>query len=121
MVFPALVELNVIVPVALQTVAATNDMEPLTAIVPVLEKVTVPADTVMLKQVNAPVKVTVYVAAWSKITLSAAVGTDAPEPPPEDEDQLVVDEVFHVPVPPTQYLFAMITPQSVRQPQAVGW
>lgn len=56
---PVVVELKVIVPVAFQTVAATNDIEPLIAMVPVLVKVTVPADTVRLKQVNAPVKVTV--------------------------------------------------------------
>jgi hypothetical protein len=59
MVFPAEVELNVIVPVAFHTVAATKDIEPLIAMVPVLVKVTVPAETVRLKQVNAPVKVTV--------------------------------------------------------------
>jgi hypothetical protein len=59
------VELNVIVPVLLQTVAATKDMPPEMAsvgVVPVAN-VTVPADTVMLKQVSAPVIVTVYVAA----------------------------------------------------------
>jgi hypothetical protein len=55
------VELNVIVPVLLQTVAATNDMLPEMAnvgVVPVAN-VTVPADTVMLKQAKAPVIVTV--------------------------------------------------------------
>jgi hypothetical protein len=57
-VLPVVVALNVIVPVAFHTVPATKVMEPLTASVPVLEKVTVPADTVMSKHVNAPVKVT---------------------------------------------------------------
>jgi hypothetical protein len=37
-----------------------------------------------------------------KKTLSAAVGTEAPLPPPDDADQLVVLVLFHVPVPPTQ-------------------
>jgi hypothetical protein len=50
----------------------------------------------------------VYVAAWSKKTLSATVGTEAPPPPPEVADQLVVDDVFQVPVPPTQYLLAIV-------------
>ena len=114
---PVVVALNVIKPVAFQTVAATKDIEPLIVGVPLPENVTVPADTVISKQVNAPVSVTVYVLAWSKNTESAAVGTDAPLAPPEDADQLVVDEVFHVPVPPTQYLFAIITPQQTRQLQ----
>lgn len=35
------------------------------------------------------------------------VGTDAPLAPPEDADQFVVLLVFQVPVPPTQYLFAI--------------
>jgi hypothetical protein len=53
------VALKVKVPVADQTVVAVNDILPDTAIVPVLVKVTVPADTVISKQVNAPVNVTV--------------------------------------------------------------
>ena len=43
----------------------------------------------------------------SKKTSSAEVGADAPPLPPEDVDQLVVLDEFHVPEPPTQYLFAM--------------
>ena len=43
-----------------------------------------------------------------KKTASAAVGTDAPPAPPEAVDQLTVLVAFQVPVPPTQYLFAII-------------
>jgi hypothetical protein len=60
-VFPVVVALKVTVPVADQTVPDTKDMEPLIAnvgLVPVAN-VTVPAETVMSKQVNAPVHVTV--------------------------------------------------------------
>jgi hypothetical protein len=38
----------------------------------------------------------------SKNTLSAFVGADAPDAPPEEVDQLVVDTESQVPVPPTQ-------------------
>jgi hypothetical protein len=58
-VLPVLVELNVTTPVADQTVLELRDIEPEFAIVPVLENVTVPALTVIPKQVNAPVSVTV--------------------------------------------------------------
>jgi hypothetical protein len=64
-VLTATEELNVIVPVLFHTVLAASDILPDTAsvgVVPVA-KVTVPADTVISKQVNAPVIVTVYVAA----------------------------------------------------------
>ena len=106
----AVVELNVIVPVLFQTVAASKDISPeIASVGPVpVANVTVPADTVILKQANAPVIVTVYVAAWSNITLSAAVGTLAPPEPLDVVDQLVVLVVFHVPVPPRQYLSAMV-------------
>jgi len=53
------VALKVMVPVALHNVPVNNDIEPLTVNVPVLVKVTVPADTVIFKQVNEPVNVTV--------------------------------------------------------------
>jgi hypothetical protein len=43
----------------------------------------------------------------SKKTLSTRVGTDAPLAPPEEAAQLVVLVPFQVPVPPTQYLFAI--------------
>jgi hypothetical protein len=42
-----------------------------------------------------------------KMAASAAPGADAPDAPPEVADQLAVDVVFHVPVPPTQYLLAI--------------
>ena len=60
-VFPVVVALNVTVPVALHTAPAISDIDPLTANVgPVpVANVTVPADTVMSRQVNAPVIVTV--------------------------------------------------------------
>lgn len=44
----------------------------------------------------------------SKIALSEVVGADAPDDPPDDVDQCVVDELSQVPVPPTQYLSAML-------------
>jgi len=75
-------------------------------VVPV-EKLTVPAVTLKSRQVSAPVIVTVYVADWSKNTESEAVGTLAPDDPPEVADQLAVLDVLQVPLPPTQYLFAM--------------
>ena len=59
MVLPAAVELKVIVPVAFQTVPEDSDMLPDTVGVPVDVNVTVPADTVKLRQVSAPVSVTV--------------------------------------------------------------
>jgi len=105
-VLPVVVALNVRLPVASHTVPASNDIEPLIAIVPVLVNVYVPAETVISRHSKAPVRVIVNVPAWSKKTLSAAVGTEAPDAPPDVADQTVVDVVFHVPVPPTQYLSA---------------
>jgi hypothetical protein len=49
--------------------------------------------------VNDPVPVLELL---SKITSSAEVGKPAPPLPPEPLAQLVVDDAFHVPVPPTQ-------------------
>ena len=49
--------------------------------------------------VNDPVPVLELL---SKITSSADVGKPAPPLPPELLAQLVVDDAFHVPVPPTQ-------------------
>lgn len=60
-VLPVVVALNVIATVELHTVPASSDIDPLIAsvgVVPVAN-VTVPADTVMSRQVNAPVIVTV--------------------------------------------------------------
>jgi len=54
---------NVIVPVAFQTVVETKDIDPATVNAPVLVKVTVPADTVMSRQLRVPLIVTVYVPA----------------------------------------------------------
>ena len=105
-----MVAVNVTAPVAFQTVPATVDQLPATVsvgVVPVAN-VTVPVLTVISKQANAPVMVTVYVLAWSKKTQSATVGTLAPLGPPLLVLQLVVLVVFHVPVPPTQYLSAII-------------
>ena len=61
MVLPVVVALKVSAPVAVHTVPATKDILPEMAKVgPVpVAKVTVPADTVMSKQVKAPVIVTV--------------------------------------------------------------
>ena len=60
-VLPVVVELNVTLPVELQTVPASKDIEPAMLIegdVPVA-KVTVPAETVMSRHAKAPVIVTV--------------------------------------------------------------
>jgi len=60
-VLPVVVALNVMVPVLLHTVPASKDIDPLIAsvgLVPVAN-VTVPADTVISRQVKAPVIVTV--------------------------------------------------------------
>lgn len=108
-VLPVVVDENVIVPDADQVIFATIVKLPAQLIVPVLEKVLTP-DPVQSsdKQANAPVSVTVPVPeAALKNTLSEVVGTEAPEAPPEEADQLVVEEVFHVPAPPTQYLSAI--------------
>jgi hypothetical protein len=49
----------------------------------------------------------------SKITSSTLIGAEAPAAPPEVADQLVVDALSHVPVPPTQYLVAIFCPNLV--------
>jgi len=54
---------NVIVPVALQTVVEIKDIDPATFNAPVPAIVTVPADTVMSRQLRVPLIVTVYVPA----------------------------------------------------------
>jgi hypothetical protein len=108
------VEVNVVVPVLLHTVPVDRDILPATLSVGVVPSanVTVPAETVKLRQASAPVMVTVKVPPelLSKITLSAAVGTAATVLPPLVVRQFVVRVVFQVPVPPTQYLSAMATP-----------
>jgi hypothetical protein len=103
---PATVKFNV--PDWVHTAVASNVKPPMaTAVVPA--NVTVPAVFVMANAVRLPVplNVTVYVAAWSNMATSAAVGTEAPDAPPLVADQFVVDVASHVPVPPTQYLFAI--------------
>jgi hypothetical protein len=44
----------------------------------------------------------------SNVTVSAVVGADAPEAPPEVAAQLVVELLSHVPEPPTQNLAAIM-------------
>lgn len=63
-----------------------------------------------LAQFNAPV--IVMVGEPLKLvtnTASEVVGTEAPPVPPEEVDQLVVETEVQLPVPPTQYLFAILT------------
>jgi hypothetical protein len=47
----------------------------------------------------------------SKIAVSLKVGTDAPPAPPDVVDQNAELALSHVPVPPTQNLFAITLPQ----------
>lgn len=112
MVLPVVVALNVIAPVDVHVVPVFKDMLPEIANVGDVPSANVQpvTDVVISKQVKAPVIVTVPAAPdpESKNTLSDAVGTDAPDAPPEDADQFVVEDVFHVPAPPTQYLFATV-------------
>jgi len=102
------VALKVSVPVPVHVVSAVRLMLPEISIVPVDANVQPMRLTVMSRQVKAPVRVTVPGTPLpaSKNTLFVAVGTDAPEAPPEDVDQTVVEDVSHVPAPPTQYLFS---------------
>jgi hypothetical protein len=69
------------------------------------------SDLSIVADEDTAVAATVTVAAApelaSKNTASAEVGAEAPLAPPDVADQLVVDVLFHVPVPPTQYLFAI--------------
>jgi hypothetical protein len=87
-------------------------------IAPVPEKLKVsPPVRLFVKFANCTVPVTVIAIApapdaLSKITLSTDVGTLAPPPPPVEADQFVVEVVFHVPEPPTQYLSAIVRTQS---------
>jgi hypothetical protein len=100
----AVVALKVNVPVLLNTVPAIVEKLPDIVGLPVPANVTLPAETVKLLQsgVYKVAKVTVYVAFASKITLSKAVGIDAPPEPPDEVDQFVVFDALHVPLPPTQ-------------------
>jgi len=64
------------------------------------------AGPVTVQLLHAAVAATVTVAGRpedaSKMTLSVEMGADAPPAPPDDADQCVVSELFHVPAPPTQ-------------------
>lgn len=82
---------------------------PRTSSVPEPARVMAPSRplTVMLRQMAPVLVVTVKEPVptfelASKNTSSALVGADAPLAPPELDDQLVVDELFQLPVPPTQ-------------------
>ena len=109
---PVVVALRVIAPVALQVVPELSDKLPAREMVPVEENVQPVTLTVNPAQASAPVSVTVpgVPERLSKVTVSAVVGTDAPLAPPEEADQFVVEDVFHVPAPPTQKRAAMLTP-----------
>ena len=48
----------------------------------------------------------------SKNTSSTVVGALDPEAPPEVAAQFVVLVLFQVPLPPTQYLFAIVSPSA---------
>jgi hypothetical protein len=97
-------------PELLIDVVETIDRFPQTLMLFVLENVTVPALTVKFRHETEAPTVTVYVVALSKIALSALVGIDAPDAPPLEADQFVVEARFHVPDPPTQYLLAIRSP-----------
>jgi len=102
------VVLNVNVPVADHVVVADKVMLPEIVKVPVDVNVQVAPVVVSDLQTNAPVNVIVGEPELPLTkTSSAAVGTDAPLEPPEVADQFVVDDVFQVPLPPTQYLEAI--------------
>jgi hypothetical protein len=90
---PDIVEARMKLPATVKDVAAIVPVYPVqvTDLAVPEEIVTVPPPELALKK-----------------TSSAVVGTDAPPAPPDVADQLVVEEAFHVPVPPTQYLFAML-------------
>jgi hypothetical protein len=98
-------------PVAFQVVFP-KVMLPLMFNVPVDVKVRTGAPVVRLWQFSAPVKVMVPVPEkLSNTTSSTEVGTvPVPPVPLEVLAQLVVLVVFHVPVPPTQYIVAMTNP-----------
>jgi hypothetical protein len=103
-----LAALIVISPVADQTVVLDNVIFPETVKVPDDVKVNEEPVVVKLLHNKAPVRVIVPEPEEPlKNTSSAAVGTLAPLAPPEVADQTVVLVVFHVPVPPTQYLSAI--------------
>jgi hypothetical protein len=105
------VPVNDIAPVADQVVVVDKVKLPTHVKVPVDVNVHVAPVVVMLRQANAPVIVIVGLPLLPfTITSSAFVGTEAPLAPPEVADQCVVVVESQVPVPPTQYLLAIICP-----------
>ena len=110
-VLPVVVALNVVVPVYVRVkFVAGKDKLPLT-VNPMFDPARVIVKSrpliVMLSQTLGvfaivTVKIPPESLPASKNTLSAAVGTDAPVPPPDEADQLAVLVLLQVPVPPTQ-------------------
>ena len=73
--------------------------------------VTAPTVTPLLVNVTVPVP-----EFPSNCGVSPAIGTDAPPAPPDVADQFAVLVLSQLPVPPTQYLFAIRSPhQAVEQ------
>jgi hypothetical protein len=121
---------EIVLAVALELVQIIKGV-PLTAIVvapvkivPVLfnEIVFVPKASVPVKPVQVRVWISGLISSVTvpepelafSVAVSAVLGTDAPEAPPEDVDQLVV--LFQSPVPPvTQNRFAIFIPRQPRQ------
>jgi len=79
-------------------VVLVSDIEPSNALAPVPKLILLQTAPEALTE-NPPVPVLELL---SKITSSADVGTPAPPLAPELAAQLVVDDAFQVPVPPTQ-------------------
>jgi hypothetical protein len=93
----------VIAPVALHTVVAERARPPEIASVPVLLNVNDDPVVVKLLPLKAPVNVIVPAPELPlKKTASSDVGTAAPAVPPDITDQLAVDVVVQLAVPPTQ-------------------
>ena len=108
---------NVIVPEADHVVVADHVIPPAMVSVPVELNVNEDPVVVMLLQFSAPDNDIVPAPdALSKNTSSAVLGTLAPPDPPLVADQLVVELVSQVPVPPTQYLVAI-----TQRPQRADW
>jgi hypothetical protein len=104
---------TVIVPVAAQTVEADKVILPDKDRVPVLTNANVELVVVRLLALSAPVRVIVPGPPDPELknTSSPDPGTLAPLGPPDVVDQLAILVVSQVPVPPTQYLSATVTPK----------
>lgn len=114
-VFPVVVDSNFISPVFVQSTPVAVLKFPYVCIAepepPTVTTQLAGFQTVRFAQITEPEIVTVYpvaLDALSKITSSELVGTEAPEAPPEVDDQFVVEEEFHVPVHQTQYRLAIL-------------